>query len=153
MSSAPHLLLFSNLSLPWPPVHCARDRAVPQVPCWVISLLLAGFTLEIGIVNTAQRRSGACSPSHLSSPEPHPKSGVRRGLCSSQRCLASCAAHWVQDRRPPPNQTSPVCLYEALGESHPPVYSAFSMRLLCHVTLLYIPRLINGNKNSLCVVA
>lgn len=45
------LPLFSNLSLPWPPVYCARDKAVPQVPSWVISLLLAGFTLEAGITD------------------------------------------------------------------------------------------------------
>lgn len=53
------LPLFSNLSLPWPPVYCAGDKAVPQVPSWVISLLLAGLTLEAGIMDTAQSCSGA----------------------------------------------------------------------------------------------
>lgn len=50
---AAHQPLFSNLSLPWPPVYCARDKDVPQVLSELFRLLLAGFTLEAAIVDSA----------------------------------------------------------------------------------------------------
>lgn len=45
-----------------PPVYCARDKDVPQVPSWVSSLLLAGFTQH----SSVSVWSMFCQPPELS---------------------------------------------------------------------------------------
>lgn len=75
--------------------------------CWLV------------LLSTAQSPFGACSASHLSSPEPHPKSGVRKGLSSVHKGPGFLCSTWVQDRRPL-TQASHVCLPEALGGGQKP---------------------------------